>query len=96
MTALGKPAILIPSPYVAGNHQLHNAEAVAASGGAVIIRESELSSARLAKTADAILENDERLREMSRGAASIGITDATDKLYALLSEISAANKNRKI
>ncbi len=96
MTALGKPAILIPSPYVAGNHQLHNAEAVAASGGAVIIRESELSSARLAKTADAILENDERLRKMSRGAASIGITDATDKLYALLSEISSANKNRKI
>ncbi len=89
MTALGKPAILVPSPYVAGNHQQHNAEAVAASGGAVIIAESELTAKRLGDTAEGILEDDLTLRKMSRGAESIGITDAAERLYTLIKEISS-------
>lgn len=84
MTALGKPAVLIPSPYVAGHHQEHNARAVEKSGGAVVIDEDKLTAARLAETAENILDNDERLVEMSRDARSIGITDATDKIYRIL------------
>ena len=43
MTALGKAAILIPSPYVAGNHQEHNADMFVESGCSVKISESELT-----------------------------------------------------
>lgn len=89
MTALGKPAILIPSPYVAGNHQLRNAEAVEASGGAAVIREDALNAKRLSETVETILGNSEKLTEMSKGSRSIGITDATERLYSLLKEISA-------
>lgn len=87
MTALGKPAVLIPSPYVAGNHQEHNARALEASGGAVVITEAELSVDVLKRTASQILDNDERLRTMSKNAKSIGICDATDKLYDILKKI---------
>lgn len=91
MTALGKAAILIPSPYVAGNHQEHNARAVEASGGAVVICESELSRDTLGKTVEHILDNDDVLREMGRGSKSIGIPDATDKIYTILKEIKKTN-----
>ncbi len=89
MTALGKPAILIPSPYVAGNHQEHNARAVEASGGAVVITEDELSADILKKSVDKILGDDDRLRGMSRGAKSIGICDATEKIYNILKRLTA-------
>lgn len=88
MTALGKAAILIPSPYVAGNHQEHNARAVEASGGAVVICENELSKEKLAKTVKYILDNDEVLQNMSRGSKNIGIPDAADRIYNILKEIS--------
>ena len=88
MTALGKAAILIPSPYVAGNHQEHNARAVEASGGALVITEEELSEETLGKAVNEVLGNEERLREMSRNAKSIGICDATDKLYSIMLELT--------
>lgn len=94
MTALGKPAILIPSPYVAGNHQEHNARAVEASGGAVVITENELSADVLRKAVEKILGDNETLFEMSRNAKKIGICDATDKLYAILNELSENRKKR--
>ncbi len=88
MTALGKAAILIPSPYVAGNHQEHNARAVEKSGGAVVIREGELCVDKLASAVTHILEDDGVLEKMSRGSKSIGIPDSTDRIYKILKELS--------
>ena len=87
MTALGKAAILIPSPYVAGNHQEHNARAVERSGGAVVIREDELSVEKLTETTGRILDSDAALRQMSDASKSIGIPDATDKIYKILGKL---------
>ncbi len=87
MTALGKPAVLVPSPYVAGNHQEHNARAVEKAGGAVVICESELNFETLSRAAEKILSDDARLAEMSRASAKFGIRDATDKIYNILKEL---------
>lgn len=87
MTALGKAAILVPSPYVAGNHQEHNARAVERSGGAVVIGQEELSPEGLSLAADRILRDNGVLEQMSRGARSIGITDATSKIYEILKNL---------
>jgi len=43
----GKPAILIPSPNVTGNHQFYNAKALADKGGAILIEEKDLSAENL-------------------------------------------------
>lgn len=94
MTALGKAAILIPSPYVAGNHQEHNARAVERSGGAVVITEENLTAEALGKTAESILDSDTVLRSMSEASKSIGITDATHKIYKIISELIEKNKKR--
>jgi UDP-N-acetylglucosamine--N-acetylmuramyl-(pentapeptide) pyrophosphoryl-undecaprenol N-acetylglucosamine transferase len=92
MTALGKAAILVPSPYVAGNHQEHNARAVERSGGAVVICENDLSAETLSSAAERILESDFTLKMMSNAAKSIGITDATDKIYKIALDLIANKK----
>ena len=92
MTALGKAAILIPSPYVAGNHQEHNARAVEKSGGAIVICEDELCVEKLSESVEKILGNDEVLEKMQRGSRSIGVPDATDKIYKLVKELEKRKK----
>lgn len=90
MTALGKAAVLIPSPYVAGNHQEHNARAVERSGGAVVICENELTVETLAHATSKILDDDEKLKKMSQGSWSIGVRDASDRIYKILKELISA------
>ncbi len=92
MTALGKATILIPSPYVAGNHQEHNARAVERSGGARVICEKDLSKKLLSDTAGEILGSDSVLMRMSNASESIGIKDATDKIYNIVKELIANKK----
>lgn len=92
MTALGKPAILIPSPYVTGNHQEHNARAVENAGGAIVICESELSGESLGEKAHELLADPKRLEEMSRCAMKIGVRDATEKICVLLGELADRRK----
>src|SRR5579859_2914181 len=50
ITAAGKAAIFVPFPFAADDHQLKNAEALEKAGVARLIRESELTSARLGET----------------------------------------------
>lgn len=87
MLAAGKPAVLIPSPNVAGNHQEHNARAVEAAGAAVVITEDRLCCESLKKEAERILGNDALRKKMSDAAKKTAVTDATEKLCRLLFEL---------
>lgn len=88
MTALAKPAVLIPSPNVAGNHQEFNARAVEKSGGAVVILENELNSSSLKTAVERIIYDKAVLNNMQKGAKKIGITNATERIYALVKELT--------
>ena len=81
LTALGVPAIIVPSPNVTHNHQEHNAQVLSNAGGAVMILEKDSSGRLLYDTAQAILKDDRRRETMSRAMASLGVIDATEKIY---------------
>ena len=66
--AMGKPAILIPSPNVAENHQYHNAMALVDAGAAEIIEESNLSGAAVIEKADAMLHDEATLAKFSENS----------------------------
>src|SRR6266542_2734840 len=51
LTATGVPAILVPLPHAAADHQAGNARAVAAAGGGLVVRDADLTGERLAATA---------------------------------------------
>ena len=81
LTALGVPAILVPSPNVVGNHQEHNARVLSDAGGAVLLLEKDSSGETLFETASAILSDPERQRRMSAAMASLGRLDANETIY---------------
>lgn len=78
LTAIGKAAILVPSPYVTDNHQEHNARAVESGGGAVVITEREFTADRLNKTVYEITENSGRLAMMKKASANMGTPDSAN------------------
>ena len=81
LTALGVPAIMVPSPNVTNNHQEKNAKVLADHGGALMIREAECSGALLLRETLAILGDGERRRTMERNMAALGIPDANERIY---------------
>lgn len=82
--AMGKPAILIPSPNVAENHQYHNAMALVNAGAAEIIEESELTGELLTEKADKMLVSPEKLNEISENSRKMAITDANERIYSVV------------
>ena len=85
--AMGKPAILIPSPNVAENHQYHNAMALVNAGAAEIIEETDLTGELLTQKADAMLLNPENLRQISETSRKIAITDANERIYSVVKKV---------
>lgn len=81
MLVAGKPAILVPSPNVTGNHQYFNAKAVSDRGGAILIEERELTSERLIKEVEALKDDKELRAEMSRKAKEAAPIDALEIIY---------------
>lgn len=56
LLARGVPSILVPYPRATGDHQMKNAQAIAAAGAAVVVPDSELTSERLAVEVDRLLD----------------------------------------
>ena len=82
LTALGVPAIIVPSPNVTHNHQEHNARVLSDAGGAVLMLEQDSSGQKLYDTACSILSDDSRRASMSQAMASLGVIDAAEQIYA--------------
>lgn len=68
VAAAGKPAIFIPFPFAADDHQTKNAEALAASGAAVVLPEAEMTPESLAAKVAELMNDPARLRKMSASA----------------------------
>jgi UDP-N-acetylglucosamine--N-acetylmuramyl-(pentapeptide) pyrophosphoryl-undecaprenol N-acetylglucosamine transferase len=87
VTALSKPAILIPSPNVTGNHQEKNARVLERRGAAIVIPEAECSGARLFETASGILTDETRLMEMKQASGAVSAPDAAERMYQVMMEL---------
>ena len=88
LTARGVPAILIPSPYVTGNHQEHNARLLEREGAALVIRERDLAAGSLAKQVRKLLQDPARLQLMAEKSRSLGQRQARDLLLSLIYELA--------
>jgi UDP-N-acetylglucosamine--N-acetylmuramyl-(pentapeptide) pyrophosphoryl-undecaprenol N-acetylglucosamine transferase len=71
LAAAGLPAVLLPYPHAADRHQHANAEAFARRGAGVVLDEGGLTSARLAREVEAILQDPVRRHEMARAASAL-------------------------
>ena len=87
LTALGTPALIVPSPYVTNNHQEKNARVLEAAGGAEVLLERDSSGQALFQAACGILHDKERRASMEQAMSSLGIRDATERIYQTVLEI---------
>ena len=87
LTALGIPAILVPSPYVTNNHQEKNARALEAGGGAEVLLEKDASGQALFQSAARLLREDERRTAMGAAMAALGVRDAAARIYDTVQSI---------
>lgn len=85
--ACGKPAVLIPSPYVSENHQYHNAMTLKRIGAAEIVEEKDLNSQKLIDTVKNLIENKPKLELMSKAAKGGAITDANERIYEIIMQL---------
>ena len=87
LTALGVPALMVPSPYVTNNHQEKNARALERAGGAEVLLEQDSSGQALFQAACGILHDQGRRAEMEQAMSALGIRDATERIYQTVLEI---------
>jgi UDP-N-acetylglucosamine--N-acetylmuramyl-(pentapeptide) pyrophosphoryl-undecaprenol N-acetylglucosamine transferase len=88
LTATGTPAVMVPLPHAAADHQAANARAVAAAGGAVVVDDAALDGASLARAAAPLLADPDRLAAMGRAMRELGHPAAGEELAALVVEAS--------
>ena len=80
LTLLGKPAILVPSPNVANNHQEKNARVLEAAGGARVRLEGQFTQDSLLGEVSELLQNPNVLLAMSAKMKELGVPDAVEKI----------------
>jgi UDP-N-acetylglucosamine--N-acetylmuramyl-(pentapeptide) pyrophosphoryl-undecaprenol N-acetylglucosamine transferase len=79
LTALGKPAILVPWPGAAEGHQEQNARFLAQAGGALLLPEEALARVDLLELAGRLIREEERLQEMAAKSLALGRRDGLER-----------------
>jgi len=87
LTSLGKPAILVPYPFAADDHQRANASVLAARGAAVMILDRDLSGDGLARMVTELANDRARLAAMASAARALAIPDAAERVVEVCREV---------
>jgi UDP-N-acetylglucosamine--N-acetylmuramyl-(pentapeptide) pyrophosphoryl-undecaprenol N-acetylglucosamine transferase len=78
--AFSLPAILIPFPYAADDHQTRNAEIYAHADAAILLKQSDLSGELLARNIRELMEDPQRLQQMAANCARLAPRDAAGRV----------------
>lgn len=84
IAAYGRPAILVPYPAAAADHQRTNAEWMERAGAAIVIADEELSAPRLAHEVGLLIGDRARLEAMARASASLARPDAAAAVASIV------------
>ena len=92
LAVVGCPAILVPFPHAADNHQEHNAQSLVEAGGARLLLERDLSPVSLREHVGGLLTDREAVAEMSRRMRDAGHPDAGPRVLAELVQLSSGGR----
>ena len=84
LTAVGRPAILVPLPIATDDHQAANVRDMVAAGGARSIRQEKFTAVELAKQIQAIAQSPETLGNAAHAAWNCGYPNAARDLADLV------------
>ena len=92
--AAGKPAIFVPFPRAADDHQKRNAELLERAGAAVMLEEASLNSERLVQNVGALLGDQARLEKMSAAARSLAHPDAAREIADMAARFVGVSRSQ--
>lgn len=96
LTACGRPALLIPYPFAAGDHQSANARALARRGAALMLPQAELTPELLARLLGDLLVDRERLQSMAGASRSLARRGAAELILKECRAIMKAGAGGKV
>ncbi len=88
LAAVGVPALLVPYPFAANDHQRLNAEAFAGAGAARVVADRELTGEPVAAFIRQACREPGALRDMGRRARALAVPDAAERIAALVAQIA--------
>ncbi|MEK1895698.1 MAG: undecaprenyldiphospho-muramoylpentapeptide beta-N-acetylglucosaminyltransferase [Rhizobium sp.] len=89
ISVIGRPAVLVPYPHALDHDQAANAAALAATGGAKVIPQAELSPEKIASILTHVMNDPEKLARMAAAAKQAGKPDAANLLADMVEAIAA-------
>ena len=87
LAVTGTPAILIPYPFAAEDHQSFNASVFKDAGAGLVFRQAELTPQILLEKVINLLKSPEKLQQMADAAASLAVIDSAEKLGDLVRSV---------
>ena len=88
ITAAAKPAIFVPFPAAADDHQNVNARALERAGAAVVVEESNLGAAYLVETIGVMIRDTPRLRSMGDAARALAHPKAVEEIAEMVEKLA--------
>jgi UDP-N-acetylglucosamine--N-acetylmuramyl-(pentapeptide) pyrophosphoryl-undecaprenol N-acetylglucosamine transferase len=88
ITAAAKPAVFVPFPRAADDHQRVNAQALTDAGAAVLLEETDLNQVWLVDTLRALLEDSTRLEGMGEAARRLSHPNAAHDIAAMAARLA--------
>jgi UDP-N-acetylglucosamine--N-acetylmuramyl-(pentapeptide) pyrophosphoryl-undecaprenol N-acetylglucosamine transferase len=86
LAAAGRPAILVPFPFAADDHQARNAEAMERGGAAWLVRDAEMTGEKLFEAVTTLAATDSALERMAAAARQFAKPGAAGKAADILEE----------
>ena len=88
LSAIGRPAILVPLPHALDQDQYINAGVLAEAGGAILIEQRDFTPQRMAAEIANLAGDPDRLARMAQAAKSAGTLDAAERLADLVLKVA--------
>lgn len=85
----GKAAIIVPSPYVAENHQYENAKRLADAEAAILIEEKDLTKDSLSNAISQLISDPARRRKLCENIRKFAYPDAKERIFRDLSKLAS-------
>src|SRR5437764_930891 len=96
LAAFALPAVLIPFPYAAEDHQTRNAEIFTRADAAVILKESEIAGDSLGRKIRELIEDADKLRRMSENSAQLAPKNAAALVVETMERYTQPNHDARL
>jgi len=93
LAVCGVPAVLVPLPHAPRNHQMRNAEAMAESGGMLVLPESEFSLKNMTQRLYMLFRNQDGLQLMRKALLTSMPADGAERLATLVETVAGGKSS---